>query len=173
MADILLRKRRQGAEAERQVARILNRLPPDKYIVFHNIKARYGNIDHLVVSKTGTFFLIETKSHRGKIKCRKDSILLNGKNLHADFIAQVSRNIAWLRSFVKKELDVDVWIVAVIVFSEAFVYVPKGKTAKPQSIKNIHIINKAYLRKFIESYPAKRPCAVLWDKAQILQDLVR
>src|SRR5439155_9235910 len=47
---------------EGNVAGILASLPPNCAIV-HDVAARYGNIEHLIIGENGAVFLIETKAH--------------------------------------------------------------------------------------------------------------
>lgn len=107
--------RKQGAAAEAKVRRILNKLPKDQFTVYHNIKAKYGNIDHLVIRNDGAIFLIETKSHRGKITCKSKNICLNDRPMHPNPIVQLQRNVQWLRTTIDKEAGEPFWITAVIV----------------------------------------------------------
>lgn len=65
--------RRAGRRGEKNVADILSGLPNRKYIVLNDLLLRNGDrlsqIDHVVVSVYG-IFVIETKSHAGRIHGR-------------------------------------------------------------------------------------------------------
>ena len=82
-----------GAQAERKVRGELNKLPMDRFIVAHDIRFKYGNIDHLVIRDDGRVFLIETKSHRGVITIDGNRLLLNGQPFKKNPIIQITRAI--------------------------------------------------------------------------------
>jgi hypothetical protein len=113
------RQRRQGAEAEAHVRRILDQLPKWKFSVFNDIKAKYGNIDHLVIDRSGKIYLIETKSHRGKVTYDGKHLLINGRPFKRNPIAQVARNIKWLRNTIQRECHTRPWITGIIVLTNA------------------------------------------------------
>ncbi|HCO39694.1 MAG TPA: hypothetical protein DIT36_07065, partial [Aquificaceae bacterium] len=57
----------KGAKGEEEVGRILSKLP-ETYVVFHDIKSPYGNIDHVVFDGLNNIvFLIETKAYNGNV----------------------------------------------------------------------------------------------------------
>lgn len=136
------KKARKGEKAEIQVASILNNVKGDK-IIFHDINKGRGDIDHIVMSKEHGLFLIETKSHHGNITVENNMILINGKMPEKDFIKQTLRNISWLKEQIKKNTGLDVWVEAIIVFTNGFV-----KEWKP--VNGIKIRNAKYLLKTIE-----------------------
>jgi hypothetical protein len=57
----------QGAEGERQVGAILDRLSGDGWHALHDVSLGRGNVDHMLVGPGG-IFTIETKSNRGRIQ---------------------------------------------------------------------------------------------------------
>ena len=63
-------KKSRGRRGERKVARLLDRLPKDRYFVINDLmllsEGRSSQIDHIVVSEFGVF-IIETKTFSGKI----------------------------------------------------------------------------------------------------------
>ena len=54
-----------GAEAERDTARRLARLPESEWHVWHDLAGKYGNLDHLVVGPAGVFAM-DTKAWWGQ-----------------------------------------------------------------------------------------------------------
>ena len=58
----------RGAKGEEKVADLLGQLG-EGYAVYHDLPSPYGNIDHLVLSRTQGLFLIETKAHGGRVRC--------------------------------------------------------------------------------------------------------
>jgi hypothetical protein len=127
----------RGARAEEKIGEMLAELP-EGYFVLHDIGSPYGNIDHIVISRSNGVFLIETKSHGGKITVEGDTLLVNSKLPEKDFIAQALNNSFWLKKEISDLIGPTPWITPILVFTNAFV-VP----SKP--IKNVRIINKKHL----------------------------
>lgn len=146
----------RGAIAEERVGDLLEQLGED-YCVFHDIASPYGNIDHIVLGKHNGVFLIETKSHGGKVSVVEGKILVNGKQPEKDFIAQSLKNAYWLRDKLSKAIGEKVWITPVVVFTNAFV-----PPTKP--VKGVHILNKKYLNLLIDKRKAPPEIATkLWN----------
>ncbi len=137
----------RGARAEEKVGKLLELLG-NGYKILHDVEYPYGNIDHVVISDAGVVFMIETKSHGGKVSMKDDEVLVNGKSPEKDFIAQSLRNTYWLRDEIEKISGVAPWVTAVLVFTKAFV-----PHLKP--IKGVHVVNKKYLLKTIRSASKK------------------
>ena len=104
--DIILSKKekevkraRRGAKAEVKVDSLLDELSED-YCVLNDVESGYGNIDHIVISKYGGIFLVETKSHGGKVAVENGELLLNGFPSEKNFITQTLNNAYWLRDRV-------------------------------------------------------------------------
>ena len=145
-----------GAQAERKVFRILRELG-ENFAVLNDMDARYGNIDHVVIRKNGTVFLIETKSHRGRVTVRGGQILLDGQPFKRNVIAQINRNIIWLREFINARIGFKPWIVAVVVFRNALVCSPKGQRVLHLGPANsINVIDVKWLRRTLEQYPSEK-----------------
>lgn len=145
----------RGAVAEERVEDILSELDDDN-LVLHDIVSPYGNIDHIVISRQGGIFLVETKAHGGKVTLSGSEILVNGHPPEKDFIAQTLKNTYWLRDRVSEVTGRKPWITPVIVFTNAFV-----EYGMP--IKGVSVINRKFLVKFIQrsSKPSEEN-EVLW-----------
>jgi len=156
------KRRKEGAEAERCVRRILSQLSQVEFAVFNDVRAKYGNIDHLVVSRTGAVFLIETKSHRGKITLGEEAIFINGTTPEGDFIGQITRNIQWLREKINKKVGVNPWIVAILVF-------PNAAVGRPRILKRVNVIGKQSLVPLILRYPPRSPQRQVWNNRDIFE----
>ena len=142
----LLRRERhalRGAKGEEEVERILSSLDC-AYFVINDIATPYGNIDHVVLSQAGGVFLIETKSHRGKVEMHDDVLTLNGHPPTKDFIGQVLRNTYWLRDEISPIVGTKPWITAILVFTNAFV--PRIKP-----VKGVRVLNKRFLMEALAS----------------------
>ena len=127
----------RGARSEEKIGEILAGLP-EGFLVLHDIESPYGNIDHIVISKSNGFFLIETKSHGGKVTVDGDALLVNNKSPEKDFIVQTLNNSYWLKKEISDLIGPTPWITPILVFTNAFVVSPKP-------IKNVRVMNKKYL----------------------------
>lgn len=133
-----VRRAYRGAKAEEQIGDMLDSLDENQYVVYHDVPSAYGNIDHVVLSRQNGVFLIETKSHGGRVQITDSGLLVNGKPPEKDFIAQALRNTYWLRDRISQITGLKVWIKPIIVFTNAFV-----EFGHP--IKNVEITNKKFL----------------------------
>ena len=132
----------RGALAEEKVAIQLNDLP-EGYHAFHDIVFNGFNIDHVVIGPGG-IFLIETKSHRGKVDANGDALLLNGKPPIKDFLKQTWSQTYHLKDFLWKMTSQEWKVQPVLCFSNAFV-----KVRKP--VKGIEVIRIGYLKKYLST----------------------
>jgi hypothetical protein len=146
----------RGAVAEEKVGAILDTLPKAEYRVMHDVRSPYGNIDHVVVTKNGNVFLIETKAHGGKVSLSGDNLLINGHAPEKNFIRQTTNNAYWLKGEVKRLTGSDVWVNSILVFTNAFV------PTLPQ-IKGIQIIGQRSLSQVIQRGNSLRNSMNLWN----------
>jgi hypothetical protein len=157
----------RGAQAEEVVGSLLESLGPG-FFVLHDIESPYGNIDHVVIGELTGVFLIETKSHRGKVGVVDGELLVNGNPPEKNFVGQVLSNTYWLRERLAQITGIQPWITPVLVFTNAFV-----PWSKP--IKNIQIINKRYLSKTLnQKTRADKMITRVWKmKETIAEDLTK
>jgi hypothetical protein len=156
---------RKGADAEIIVDNLFAGLS-GQYFIINDINSNFGNIDHVVIKKNTGVFLIETKSHYGKVTTEDKSILINGHSTEKDFIAQTLKNAYWLRDKVFSITGSQVWIYPIIVFTKAFVpYLAP--------IKGIHIVNIKFLLQTMEKINSNNPVnQKIWEyKEEILKKL--
>lgn len=137
------RRAGRGAQAEEKIGELLAELGPD-FEVLHDVECAYGNIDHLVIASNGAIFMIETKSHRGKVTVQDNVLLVNGRTPEKDFIAQSLRNSFWLRDQIEPFAGKKPWVTAVLVFTNGFVQV-RGP------VKGVIVTNKKYLLNTIQN----------------------
>lgn len=158
------RRAERGAVAEEIVGEILEDLD-DNFYVIHDIPSPYGNIDHAVIAPHGVF-LLETKSHRGRVEILLDGLLINGKPPEKDFIAQTLKNTCWLREEIENLTGEKIWIKPIIVFTHAFV-----EPGKP--IKGVIITNKKFLPEILHRSGRQDPKLLkVWEmREQIGQSL--
>lgn len=156
-----IRRADRGADAEEKIGDMLEELGED-FEVIHDIESAYGNIDHLVISRQGGIFMVETKSHRGTITTTESEILLNGHAPEKDFVAQSLRNSYWVRDEAERIIGQKPWVTAVVVFTNAFV-----KAGRP--VKGVRVTNKKYLLNLLQK-PASASAtnALVWEKRENL-----
>jgi hypothetical protein len=67
---------RRGAAGERRTARLLDRLAPDGFVVFHDLAlpGSPANVDHLVIGPTGVF-VIDSKQWTGTVHQGSDGLV--------------------------------------------------------------------------------------------------
>ncbi len=146
---VLIARAQKGAKGEVKAASLLRNLGKD-FRVLHDVVSPFGNIDHVVISKSGVVFAIETKSHNGRVKVENEVILVNGKPAEKNFIAQTLRNVYWLREKIKQVTGSDTYVYGIIVFTNAYV-----EFTKP--VKGIIILNKKFLLEAIQKNSLKNP----------------
>lgn len=150
----------RGARAEETIGTLLTQLGK-QYLVMHDVRSPYGNIDHVVLSDHG-IFIIETKAHGGHIRTTNNHLLLNNKPLDKDFISQTLSNTYWIKKKIKESIGIDIWVTAILVFTNAYV---EGET-----IKGVKIINKRYL---LPSIQQGKPTPSTWDKRTQIEQAIR
>jgi Nuclease-related domain. len=172
--DFLLKKEKRsrkltknfakGAKGEMVVGQILAELG-DEFAVWHDVPGRYGNFDHVVLSKSGQLFAIETKAHSGKVRIVGERILVNNYEPEKNMIGQCTSNWVSLRETVQMVTGKTVYVTPLLVFTNAFV-VP----GKP--VKGIYIVNKKYLKQTIlNNCRNKVDRFHLWDDLTILNKI--
>lgn len=163
--DKLERRAVRGAIAEEKIGDLLEDLGED-FIEIHDVMSQFGNIDHVVLGKDCGLILIETKAHGGTVDFQDNTLLVNGKLPEKDFIKQTNNNTYWIRDQVASVVGFKPWISSVIVFTNAFV-----KASRP--IKGVSVVNKKYLRRFIENKCKPSPQnSKLWEKRVEIEELL-
>lgn len=155
------RQAERGARAEEDVSRVLERLANQQpMLVFHDVATGHGNIDHVVITPHGVFVL-ETKSHHGRVEIAGERLLLNGKPPEKDFIAQALGSAYWLKNHLRKLIGVEVWVNAVVIFTHAFV-------PRPYRIKGVRVANVRFLPEIIAQGGGQN-AALVWEKREVLR----
>jgi hypothetical protein len=157
---------RKGANAEERVDDLFAGLT-DQYFIINDVVSKFGNIDHVIIKKNAGIFLIETKSHHGKVNVQAKTLFLNGHLPEKDFISQTLNNAYWLRGRIKLIFEYNVWIYPIIVFTNAFV-----PFAPP--IKGIHIVNIKFLISTLEKTNNNNTLnEQLWNKRESIFKLLK
>ena len=148
----------RGAKGEEKIGSILESLGED-YLIVHDVASSFGNIDHIVISKQNGVFLIETKAHGGKVTVNNGYLYVNGHEPEKDFIAQALNNTYWFRDKICAAINIEVWIVPILVFTNAFV----ERTAP---IKGVTIVNKRYLLNILQRQNSKAQNLAIWENRE-------
>lgn len=130
----------RGARGEETVEEKIMGLP-DGYESFHDLAFDGFNIDHVVVGPTGVY-VVETKSHNGKVTANGDALLLNGRPPEKDFINQTWSQTYHIKNLLKERTGKEWPVKPVLCFSRAFV-----EARRP--VKGVDVVNGGYLTKFI------------------------
>lgn len=140
----------------------------ENYYVLHDIDTPYGNVDHIVISRYGYVFLLETKAHGGKVEVVDNKILVNGRFPEKNFVSQTLRNTYWLRDEIYEAIQLKIWITPIVVFTNAFV-VP----SKP--IKGVRVVNKKYVLQMLRNTRNKSSAisVQLWEQRESLERLLQ
>jgi hypothetical protein len=152
----------RGARGEEKIGSILESLG-EGFLVIHDVESPYGNIDHVVIGEKSGIFLIETKSHGGRISAADGRLLLNGHDPEKDFVAQVLKNTYWLRDRVQNTINIQPWITPVLVFTNAFV-------ERMPPIKGITVVNKKFLLEVLRRSAFKQESMAIWNNREDIQE---
>jgi hypothetical protein len=118
------------------VGAILEGLPVE-FCVINDLKTPFGNLDHVVVGRTGVFIL-ETKNWRGVVSADgKGELLHNSRPTDKPTVRQFVGRMLGVRDKVKTLVpDVDPYYEAVFVFPSARVDAKWGTTGKVNCIRD-------------------------------------
>jgi hypothetical protein len=130
----------RGAKAEEVVAEQLSDLP-EGYYDFHDVPFTGFNIDHVVIGPGG-IFMVETKSHAGKVSAEGDRLLLNGKPPQKNFLNQTWRQAYEMRDFLYLQTSMEWKVNPILCFTRAFVTVRRP-------VKGVEVVRAGYLGKHI------------------------
>jgi len=123
-----------GAIGEQWTGRALRELESQGWRIFHDLKASYGNIDHVVVGPGGVF-LLDSKRWRGSVTVDADSALvrrmedhdLNWRLTSPTHVKSLAREV---HEAVRASTHASVWVTPVIVVWGEFAQVAAGDTCK-------------------------------------------
>ncbi len=139
----------QGALGEERVGLILESLKSKGWVVLHDLQVPpIGNIDHLIIGLAGVF-VVETKSHRGRITAQGTQLLRNGKPLEKDFIQQAKAQSMALNQMLQRQLRQNWYVQPIICFTQAFVQIPGNR------IENVWVLPLKWLLPTLERQPPR------------------
>jgi len=123
----------------------LHKLPKEYDVYQHCIfPGRTADIDFVVVGPAGVF-VIEVKSHDGKIEFRGNEFIRNGKSFEKNIRFQVEIQYHELHEYLLQETGKDIFVIPIIAFSNRWARLKFGL----QKIKHIYVIKKPWLLKTI------------------------
>lgn len=134
----------KGAAAEERVSDRLSGLP-EEYRYFNAVDFDGFDIDHVVLGPGG-IFLVETKSHGGRISANGDELLLNGVKPHKNFLAQAWRQTKELEGFLWRLTSREWKVEPILCFTNAYVEVRR-------LVKGVNVVRLGYLNKFLLCRP--------------------
>jgi len=139
---IQLGKWKRGGEAEQEVEDVSYELPEDFIILRDIVIGKIGNIDEIIVGPTG-IWIIEVKSHTGKITFDGKELRRNGELLEKDFLEQVWSQVNAVRNILKRELRKSFFVQPVICFSDAELHFGL------KTVRGAYVIGLDWLKKLI------------------------
>jgi hypothetical protein len=131
----------RGLAGENQIRGILSELP-ETFSVFADLRIgdRRGDIDFVVAGPAG-LFLLEVKSHGGRVEYKGGSLTINDKDFPSrGFLRQVHGEIWALKQYLEKFGPVP-YIHSVLVFSNDYAFVNFGFLP----VDNVYIVQKDFL----------------------------
>jgi hypothetical protein len=142
---------REGAEGERKTAKALKPLQRSGLRVVHDVKARYGNYDHVAVGRAGVF-LLETKNLKGTVELRNGVPHLR-RRLDPDADTRLDQirpralsAAARLNNDIEHRTGHSIWVQAVVVFWSDF---PEGFVDDSRCV----FVHGPQLRAWLEDLP--------------------
>ncbi len=110
----------RGAGAEWVIGNELEKLP-SAYKHLPDFQTVHGNIDSICIGPTG-IFVIEVKSHRGRVTSSGNTILLNHRPIQEkDVLAQTKSEVHFLQKLLQKKTNQFYPVTGLLIFSNAFV----------------------------------------------------
>jgi hypothetical protein len=89
----------KGVQSEYVIEDVLADLPED-CIVIHDLDLGRGNVDHVVIAKSGVYS-VETKGARGRVVVRDKVLTINGKD-HSEYLRQAYAEAMAVRALLDR-----------------------------------------------------------------------
>ena len=136
----------RGAEAEREVAAILEVLTSKNWQIEYNLRVkRWGDVDAVLCSPKGNWYAIDVKSHRGIIVRDNNQLKrARGREVYdfyeGDLLAKVRGQAAEVARLKQVK-----WVVPLLCFTRAKVGISKN------NINGVHVVDKNNLIPTLET----------------------
>lgn len=160
-----IRVRMQGAGGELSVKMTLRGLDDRFRVLGSVVIGQKGDMDFIVVGPTGVW-VIEVKSHKGRIRIEGGKLLRDNKIFDKDFIRQVWGASYALKDELKKRFPKALHIQPVVVFSSP--YAKLG--VELNRLDDSYVIGLDQLVRLIERQEVQRLSA---DEIQRITDAIR
>lgn len=155
----------QGAGGEVSV-RVALRGLDDRFRVLGSVViGNKGDIDFVVVGPTG-IWVVEVKSHKGRMRIEGGRILRNGKVFDKNFIRQVWGATYALKDVLKRQLPNRLHIQPVVVFSSKHAMVGIDL----QKVEDAYVVGLDQLVRLIERQEVQR---LTTDEVERIFDAIR
>lgn len=104
-------------EAERKVQKFLKDNLTEDYHLFENIYTGYGDIDVIVVGRTGVF-MIEVKSNSGLVAENEKGYLsiIDGIAPNKNYREQVGKELSQVKRYIDNNTGFSSWVYPILVF---------------------------------------------------------
>lgn len=160
-----IRVRMQGAGGEAAVRAALKGLDGRFHVLGSVVIGNKGDIDFVVVGPTGVW-VIEVKSHKGRMNIEGGRIMRNGKSFDKNFIRQVWGATYALKDVVKRQVPKQIFMQPVVAFSSRHAMLG----GSVQKVDDAYVVGIDQLVKLIERYEAQRLTA---DETERIVDAIR
>lgn len=125
---------------------------PEKFEILENLTINgHGDVDMVIVGPTG-IWMIEVKSHSGRIDFNGEELTRNGEVLEKNFLKQAWAEAYAVRDTLKENLKREFTVQPVVVFSSSDAQMNFGM--KP--VKGVYVIGLRWLRKLIQGNEIQR-----------------
>ena len=160
-----IRVRTQGAGGEAAARVVLRRLDDRFRVLGSVVIGNKGDIDFVVVGPTG-IWVVEVKSHKGRMRIEGGRILRNGKAFDKNFIRQVWGATYALKDVLKRRLPERLRIQPVVVFSSKHAMVGIDL----QKVEDAYVVGLDQLVRLIERQEVQR---LTTDEVERIVDAIR
>lgn len=120
---------------------------PEEYEFFSSILYDRNEIDHVVFSRKQGLFLINSALEKGTVSYNGTHMLINRKT-RSDIIKNSLKDAFWLKSIIREQIGVDVFITPVVVFE-------KAKVKVTQPIIGVNVVEISGLTDIILKAPER------------------
>ncbi len=136
-----------GLLGEQSVENILQKLPDD-YTIYENVilPGKQSNTDFVIVGPNG-IFVVEVKSHKGRISYDGIQLLRYGKRFEHNFLWQAKGEARDVSKYLKDNGVNEITVEPLLVFSNKFVSIHFGK--KP--LDGVHVIGTKWLLETVQN----------------------
>ena len=153
----------KGARGEKAVATALRSLECERFQVLHDLPNGKGNIDHVVIGRTGVF-VIETKAHEGSVHYQNGRLCKNGFPFDRDPLKQVRRQAACLADKIEPIIGRRPYVIPILCFVNAYV------ENDALTVENVTVTRPQFLTKMITRGKAKFSQPEVERMAEALRD---